>query len=97
MKKIILTLALGMLAAPVLAQTTEEDTRANAVILPMLQELAPGYHGQVLAACVVANAQPEEKATLASASGPSSEVGAIITNVLARQETIGCVEATLAQ
>jgi hypothetical protein len=95
--KPILILTLGLLAAPALAQQSAEDVRANALITPMLQELAPGYHGQVLAACVVANAQPEEKAAMANAAGPSTEIGAIITAVINRPETVGCVEATLKQ
>ncbi|WP_210529171.1 hypothetical protein [Rubellimicrobium arenae] len=96
--KPVLILTLGLLAAPALAQSTDEEaTRANALITPMLQELAPGYHGQVLAACVVAHATPEERSAMASAPGPSQEIGSIVTNVLARQETIGCVEATLKQ
>ena len=51
----------------------------------------------MLAACVVANAQPEEKATLVSAPGPSAEIGSLVTAVLSRPETIGCVQATLGQ
>ncbi len=95
--KLALIVTLGLLATPVLAQTTDEDARANALITPMLQELAPGYHGQVLAACVVAHATSDEKTTMANAAGPSTEIGAIVTAVLNRPETVGCVEATLKQ
>lgn len=97
MKTIVLTLALGLAAMPALAQQPPEDQRAYALVLPMLQEMVPGYQGQVLATCTVAYARPEEKAAMASAPGPSNEIGAIITQVLARPETIGCVQATLAQ
>ena len=97
MKTTILTLALGLLAAPVLAQTSPEDAQASAVVLPMIQELIPGYHGQVVTACIVAQAQPAEKATLASASAPSSELAPIVNAVLARPETISCIQATLGQ
>ncbi len=96
MKTTILALALGLLAAPVLAQTPE-DAQASAVVLPMIQELIPGYHGQVVTACIVAQAQPAEKATLASASSPSAELAPIVNAVLARPETIGCIQATLGQ
>ena len=97
MKTTILTLALGLLASPVLAQTSPEDAQASAVVLPMIQELIPGYHGQVVTACIVAQAQPAEKATLASASGPSAELAPIVNAVLARPETISCIQATLGQ
>ena len=97
MKSIALTLALGLAAAPALAQTfeTEEESRAYQLILPMLQEMVPGYQGQVLSACTVAHAQPEERAAMANAPAPSTEIGSIITAVLARPETIGCVQTTL--
>ena len=60
MKTTVLALALGLLAAPVLAQTSPEDAQASAVVLPMIQEQIPGYHGQVVTACIVAQAQPAE-------------------------------------
>ncbi len=97
MNKAILTLTLGLLAAPVLAQTTDEDTRANGNILPMIQEQVEGYHAQVVTACIVASAQPEEKAQLAAATGPSPELAPVVNAVLARPATIDCIKATLAQ
>jgi hypothetical protein len=96
-KKIILTLALGLLAAPVPAQTTEEDAAARAAVLPMIQEMIPGYHGEVVTACIVASAQPEEKAAMVASSGPSQEVAQVVNAVLSRPETVGCVQATLGQ
>jgi hypothetical protein len=95
-KTAILTLTLGLLAAPVLAQTAE-DTQANAVVLPMIQEMIPGYQGQVVTGCIVALAQPEEKAQLAAASGPSADLAPVINAVLARPETVDCIKTTLAQ
>lgn len=97
MNKAILTFALGLLAAPVLAQTTDEDTRANGNVLPMIQEQVQGYHAQVVTACIVASAQPEEKTQLAAAAGPSPELAPVVNAVLARPETIDCITATLAQ
>jgi hypothetical protein len=96
-KTIILTLTLGLLAAPVLAQTAEEDARANAIVLPMIQEQVQGYHAQVVTACIVATAQPEEKAQLAAAAGPSAALAPVVNAVLARPATIDCIKATLAQ
>lgn len=90
-------LAMAVAAAPALAQSlqTEEDQRAYALILPMFQEMFPGYQGQVLATCTVAHAEPEEKAAMANAPAPSTEVGAVINQVLNRPDTIGCVQTTL--
>ena len=99
MKKMLLILALGLSAAPALAQesslATEEDQRAYALVLPMFQEMFPGYQGQVLATCTVVYAEPAEKAALANAPAPSVEVGALVNQILNRASTIGCVQATL--
>ena len=97
MKTTILTLTLGLLAVPALAQTGDEDARANAVVLPMIQEQVAGYHAQVVTSCIVATAQPEEKAQLAAAPGPSPELAPVVNAVLARPETIQCIQATLSQ
>lgn len=95
MKHAILMLALALPAAPALAQATEEDQRAYALILPMFQEMFPGYHGQVLATCVVNHAAPEEKAAMAAAPAPSTEIGQLVNVVLGREDTIACVKTTL--
>ena len=97
MKTPFLILALAFSAAPALAQslTTAEDQRAYALVLPMFQEMFPGYPGQVLATCTVMYAQPAEKAAMANAPAPSLEVGAVINQVLNRPTTIGCVQETL--
>lgn len=97
MKTAILTLTLGLLAGPVLAQASDEDTRANANVLPMIQEQVEGYHAQVVTGCIVATAQPVEKAQLAAAGGPSVEIAPVVNAVLGRPETIECIRATLAQ
>jgi energy-converting hydrogenase Eha subunit B len=90
-----IALALALLAGPALAE--DPKAAANALILPMIQELIPGRDGQVVAACVVAVARPDETARLAAAPGPSTEIGALITEILHRPETIGCIQATKAQ
>jgi hypothetical protein len=95
MTNLLPILALGLAAAPALAQQTEEEARATAAILPIVQEVVPGYAGQVVAACILANAAPEETARMAAAPGPSPDLGALITEIMARQPTIDCVESTL--
>ena len=92
----VLILALALAAAPALAQQTEEQARASAVILPMLQEVSPGQDGAVLAACVVARADPAETAMMAAAPGPSADLGALVSAILARPATLECIRATLA-
>ena len=96
MKRTILALARA-LPMPALAQQTAEDQAAYALILPMIQEMLPGYQGQVIASCTVAHATPEEKVTLASAPGPSVEVGQVINGIVARPAVTDCVKATLQQ
>lgn len=97
MKTMFLILALGLSAAPALAQPlqTEEEQRAYALVLPMFQEMFPGYPGQVLAVCTVVHAEPAEKAALAAAPAPSAEIGRIVNAIVARDATIGCVKDTL--
>jgi hypothetical protein len=77
-----------------LAQTEVHD-KAIALIGPMMQEVAPGRGGEVFTACVVSLATPEELAAFAAAPGPSQEVGAMVTTVLARPETMACAQTAL--
>ena len=101
-KRTVLTLALTLAALPAVAQTfqTEEESRAYALILPMLREMTdqmPGpseYMSQILATCVVTHAEPAERAALAAAPGPSVEVGQVINGVLPRQGVLDCVKAS---
>ena len=97
MKTPFLILALALSAAPALAQslTTPEDQRAYALVLPMFQEMFPGYPGQVLATCTVMHAQPAEKSAIAAAAAPSTEIGQVVNAIIARPEAINCVKATL--
>lgn len=92
MKRIVLAAALmagsvGSLAAQ------DAATAAKALLLPMLQETAPGKAGEVLTDCVIAVATPEELAALAAAGAPSMEVGAAITAILGRPEATACISA----
>ena len=101
MKTTVLALALGLMTAPVLAQQSAEDARASAIVLPVIQENTrnmPGaseYIAQLLTACVVAVARPEEKAALASASGPTQALSdEIIMPILSRPDLARCIEAS---
>jgi hypothetical protein len=90
-------LAALLLAAPglALAQSAPESGRAYALILPMIQELAPGRPGEVLAACALATAEPAEAAALEAAPAPSEEVGAVLSAILAREAAISCFQANM--
>ncbi|WP_085787160.1 hypothetical protein [Ketogulonicigenium robustum] len=90
MKKIVFSVMLAAFALPAFAQDT---TRARALILPMLQEISPGPAGEVLADCVLAAATADELATLSAATGPSREVGALITTIVSRPAALNCVNA----
>ena len=84
-----------LLAAPAWAQTqTPEEAAANAAILPMMTEVSP-QDGDVMAACVVAVAAPEEIAQMAAAGGPTPALGPLVSAVLARPAAIDCIRATL--
>ena len=83
---------LALLAAPAIAQT-DEQVRVGALIGPMMQEVAPGRGGEVFTRCILAVATPEELAVMAAASAPSTEIGALLTAILARPETLSCAQA----
>lgn len=85
----------ALAAAPALAQElTAEQQAAQAILLPMMTELSP-QDGGVLAACVAAAAQPAEVAEIAAAGAPTPALGPLVSAILARPETVGCVQATL--
>ena len=96
MKRTLLALALA-LPVPALAQQTPEQQTAYAVMLPMFQEMLPGYQGQVLASCALATATPEETAQIAAAGAPSEAVAPVINAIVARPEILDCVKATMQQ
>ena len=83
-----------LLPAAVLAQDAAQ-VAATTLITPMLDEIAPGAPGVALTGCVIANATPEEIATMAAATGPNADIGALVSAILARQPTIDCVTTAL--
>jgi len=68
---------------------------AMTVVSPMMQEVAPGAAGVAFTECVVAGATPEELAMIAAATGPNETIGALISAILARPETIACATEKL--
>ena len=94
MKRFILVPVLALMPVFVVAQDATQAA-VTTLIAPMLDEIAPGAPGIALTGCVVANATAEEMATLAAATGPSDDVGAMVTAILARQPTIDCATAAL--
>ena len=94
--RMTLTVLAALLAGSATAQT-EDHTKAAEIIAPMLQELAPGKGGEVLTACVVANSTPEELATILAAGAPGPEAAAVVNAVVARPETLACLQAAAQQ
>ena len=100
MKTAILTLAIGLLAAPVLAQTADFDERARAIVLPMIEasvQQMPGANALVaqrITDCILQAARPEERAALAAASAPSQEIAdQIISPIMSRPEVSDCLKS----
>jgi hypothetical protein len=91
MKTVYLAVAMSFLPGLVSAQV--DTAPIKAVIEPMMSEVAPGPAAVVLTECIIAHATAVELATFAAAAGPSNELGAMISAVLARPETLGCVSA----
>lgn len=84
-------------AGAALAQDEAQRAAAQALVLPMLQEMAPGKAGEVLTGCVLAAASPDEIATLASAGAPSQQIGAMISAILTRPDATACISAAAGQ
>ena len=80
-------------AGTAMAQDQAQLAAAQALVLPMLQEMAPGKAGEVLTGCVLSAASPDEIATLAAAGAPSQEIGAMITAILSRPDATACMSA----
>jgi len=89
--------ALLVPAGAVLAQDEAQLAAAQALVLPMLQEMAPGKAGEVLTGCVLTAATPEEIASFAAAGGPSAEIGAAITAILTRPAATDCMTVAASQ
>lgn len=80
---------------PMAGLAQDATAAATSLITPMMEEIAPGAPGVALTGCVIANATPEELATLAAATGPSNDIGTLVSAILARQPTIDCATAAL--
>jgi hypothetical protein len=94
-----MTAAVFMIAplGAAMAQDEAQLAAAQALVLPMMQEMAPGKAGEVLTGCVLAAATPEEVAAFAAAGAPSAEVGAAITAILTRPAATECMSAAASQ
>jgi hypothetical protein len=94
MKTMMTVAALAMITAgAAMAQDEATLAAAQALVLPMMQEMTPGAAGEILTGCVIAAATPEEVAAFAAAGAPSMEVGAMITQILARPDATACISA----
>lgn len=89
-------LALAPLGAAV-AQDAAQIAAAQALVLPMMQEMTPGKAGEILTGCVLGAATPEEIASFAAAGAPSVEIGTAITAILARPAATACISAAAGQ
>ncbi len=97
MKTVLIAGLLALGATAALAQDEAQIAAAQALVLPMLQEMAPGRAGEVLTGCVIAAAMPEEIAMLAAAGAPSTEIGAMLSEVLARPAATDCISAAASE
>ncbi|NCO87257.1 MAG: hypothetical protein GW886_11580 [Rhodobacterales bacterium] len=99
--KTLTALAIGAAAPLTVATTAEADeamrTAATSVVTPMMQEVAPGRGGEIFTACVIQNATEEEIAVIAmgAVTGPSPEIGALVSAILARPETLACAQSII--
>lgn len=84
---------IAALLCPTMVFAQSDTDRAQALLLPMIQEIQPGRAGEVLTGCIISSATPEEIAAFAAAPGPSAEIGAVVNGILARPQTMQCLQA----
>lgn len=97
---ILAATALPILSAcePVVAVDAPVSTAAaRTVVAPIVAEQVPGPVGAALTDCIIENASASELATIsaANAGAPSAEVVALVSEILARDETVACATASL--
>ncbi len=97
MKTLTFAAMMALAAGAALAQDEAQLAAAQALVLPMMQEMAPGKAGEILTGCVIAASTPEEVAAFAAAGAPSAEIGAAITAILTRPAATDCMSAAAAQ
>lgn len=95
-----LTLAAAALSAcsalPML-ETAAVDTgreAAKAVVAPIVAETIPGPAGVVLTNCIIDNATGDELLQLAAQGGTPENI-TMVSNILARPETVACATSGL--
>lgn len=93
-----LPIALLILLAACAAPAPEGAGRAGMVVAPVVAETVPGAPGAVLARCIMAHATPQDLAVIAADAGGEArpETVALISEILARPETVACAMEGLA-
>lgn len=99
MKPVFAVIAFATLAlsACTVAETVALDTgrdAAKSVVSPIVADTVPGPAGAVLTDCIIDNASGEELLQLATL-GSSPENITLVSNILARAETISCATSGL--
>lgn len=89
-------LALGLAGCQMSAPSLEQTTRdaAKAVVGPIVADTVPGPAGVVLTDCIIDHASLEELARLA-AGGATPDNITLVSNILARPETVACATSGL--
>lgn len=85
------------LSACSVAESIAVDTgreAAKAVVGPIVSDTVPGAAGTVLTDCIIDNASGEELLALA-AQGATPENITLVSNILARPDTIACATTGL--
>lgn len=77
--------------------TAAIDETARAVVAPIVAAQVPGPIGEALTTCIVTHATTEELIEIAAASigSPSPDIVLLVSDVLARPETVECATQSL--
>lgn len=70
---------------------------ARSVVAPIVEEQVPGPIGAALTDCILENASQGELVLIsaANAGAPSAEIVLLVSDILARDETVACATSSL--
>ncbi len=103
MRRMPAVLLMGAALALSACATVEEITgptskaAARSVVAPIVEEEVPGEIGAALTECILDNASTEEliQISAANAGAPGAEIVLLVSDILAREETVACATASL--
>ncbi len=96
---VLLSAGLALTACAAVEEITGPTSKAAArsVVGPIVTEQVPGPIGTALTECILDNASTQELILIsaANAGAPGAEIVLLVSDILAREETVACATASL--